>query len=397
MLRRPSQIRISVARRRAQPAVASIIRLTVTAIIAFELARVLTGVSAPILAPLTALLVVQVTLFHTLRTALQRVASVILGVVVALALSAWLGFSWWSLGVAIAAALSVGYVLRLGDSVLEVPISAMLILSLPTEPNVSGRLLATLIGAATGLISNLVIAPLRIQPAEEAVDDLGTRLADLLDQMAADLAGGHGLDRRQNWVARSRQITDEVETVEDALGEAEESVKLNPRSVLVIDPRVFLRRRLEKLEYASITVRGIARSLNDSAGLDQEVNPVRDQPAASSVADVLRELAAALRSYGQLARSKSVDRSALKDSVDLHLAEAGERQQTVANVMRADPAAASTGWPVRGELVAHLDRLRTELYPAPARTPAPAAIARNERWRRPLRAVTNLWKGRKNR
>jgi uncharacterized membrane protein YgaE (UPF0421/DUF939 family) len=372
----------------------TIVRLTVTAVIAFELARVLTGVAAPILAPLTALLVVQVTLFHTLRTALQRVASVILGVLVALGLSAWLGFTWWSLGLAIAAALIVGYALRLGESVLEVPISAMLILSLPTGPNVTGRILATLIGAATGLISNLVVAPLRVQPAEEAVDDLGGRLADLLDQMAADLAEGHGLDRRQNWMDRSRELTDEVETVEDALGQAEESVKLNPRSALVIDPRVFLRYRLEKLERATVVVRGIARSLNDSAGLDEELNPVRDQPAARSVADVLGELAAALRSYGQLARSKSVDRSALKESVDRHLAEANERQRTVADVMRADPAAPSAGWPVRGELVAHLDRLRTELYPAPARTP-PAAIARNERWRRPLRTVSDRWKIRK--
>ena len=38
--------------------------------------------------------------------------------------------------------------------------------------------------------------------------------------MAADLAEGHGLDRRQNWMARSRQLNDEVETVEDALESA---------------------------------------------------------------------------------------------------------------------------------------------------------------------------------
>src|SRR5215813_9708266 len=93
VFRRPPQESLSIARRRAQPVTITIVRLTVTAVVAFEVARLITGTDAPILAPLTALLVVQVTLFHTFRTALQRVASVVLGVVVALGLSAWLGFN----------------------------------------------------------------------------------------------------------------------------------------------------------------------------------------------------------------------------------------------------------------------------------------------------------------
>ena len=164
---------------------ATIIRLTITAVIAFVVARFVTGDN--ILAPLTALLVVQVTLYHTFRTALQRVVSVISGVLVAVALSHLIGFTWWSLGITIAAALVIGYTLRLGDSILEVPISAMLILSLPTEAAVSGRIVATLIGAAVGLISNLVVGPLRVRPAEEAVDQLSHRLADLLDTVANEL------------------------------------------------------------------------------------------------------------------------------------------------------------------------------------------------------------------
>jgi len=179
----------------------------------------------------------------------------------ALRLSNALGFTWWSLELAIAAALAVGFALRLGDSVLEVPISAMLILSLPVEAVVAERIVATLIGALTGLVSNLVLAPLRVQPAEEAIDDLGRRLADLLDQMSADLAEGSGPKRTGDWVRRARVLTDELEQVDGALGQAEESVRLNPRGSVVIDPRVYLRRRLEALEHATLTIRGIARSL----------------------------------------------------------------------------------------------------------------------------------------
>jgi uncharacterized membrane protein YgaE (UPF0421/DUF939 family) len=393
VLQRPAQESLSLVRRRAQPATLTIVRLTVTAVVAFLAARLVTGAASPILAPLTALLVVQVTLYQTFRSAMQRVASVVAGVLVALGLSTWLGFNWWSLGIAIAAALTIGFVLRLGDSVLEVPISAMLVLSLPTEAVALERVVATLVGAATGLISNLVVAPLRVEPAEEAVDDLGRRLASLLDEMSADLARGSGAERTADWVTRARELTAEFEQVEQALGQAEESVRLNPRSAVVDDPRVYLRRRLETLEHATLTIRGIARSLEDSAGLSDEVNPVRDAHAAERVADVLRELAAAMRAYGGLARSKSVDRAALKADVDRHLAEAGERHGAVADVLRADPAAPSAGWPVRGELVTHLNRLRSYLHPAPPR-PDRAGIARPPTWRRPVRAVVR-WVGRR--
>jgi uncharacterized membrane protein YgaE (UPF0421/DUF939 family) len=391
MRRRPAHQWVNLVRRHAQPAAITIARLTVTAVVAFVLARVITGARVPILAPLTALLVVQVTLYHTLRTALQRVASVVAGVLVALALSTTLGFTWWSLGITIAAALTIGYLLRLGDSVLEVPISAMLILSLPSETAVTGRIFATLIGAATGLVSNLIVAPLHIQSAEEAIDDLGRRLADLLDRMADDLAEGMGPERTREWVARARVLTAELDHVEEALGRAEESVKLNPRSPLVVDPRVYLRRRLERLEHATLTIRGIARSLNDSVGISDELNPVRDLHAARPVAVVLRELAAALRAYGRLAHSKEVDRDALKTDVDQHLAGAAEQQREVADVMRADAAAPSAGWPLRGELVTHLDRLRSDLYPAPPSHGRTGARAR-EALRRPVRAVKRRWR-----
>jgi len=362
-LRRPPQESLELARRRAQPTILTIVRLTVTAVIAFIVARRVTGDG--ILAPLTALIVVQVTLYQTLRTALQRIASVIIGVLVALGLSGALGFTWWSLGIAIAAALAVGYALRLGDSVLEVPISAMLILSLPTETAVEGRIVATLIGAAAGLASNLLVAPLRVQPAEEAVDDLSRRLADLLDQMAEDLEGGRGPQRAASWVSRARSLTDEAERVEGALSQAEESVKLNPRRPLVADPRVYLRARLERLEHATLNIRAIARSLNDSASLPDEASPIHDPRASERIARELRELAGVLRAYGRLALSKSVDREALKAEADRHLAGAGERQAEVAESLRTDTSPHTPAWPLRGELLSLLERLRTTLQPAP--------------------------------
>ena len=373
VIRKPVQGTLSLVRRRAQPTAFTIVRLAVTAVGAFLVARLF--VQADVLAPLTALLVVQATLYRTFRSALQRVVSVTAGVLVAVGLSDLLGFTWWSLGITIAAALAVGYALRLGDSILEVPISAMLILALPASSVVTERILATLVGAATGLVSNLLLAPLRVQPAEEAVDDLARRLADLLETVADDLAAGRGPQRVGVWVERARELTIDLDQVEDALGQAEESVRLNPRRTRVVDPRVYHRRRLEALATATLTVRGIARALNDSVGLAEEVSPLRDPVATNRIAELLRELAAVLRPYGSLARSRSVDRDALKSDIDQHLAEADRRQRALTDFLRAESTASPAGWQLKGELVSHLDRLRTSLEPPPPQADAERAAA----------------------
>jgi uncharacterized membrane protein YgaE (UPF0421/DUF939 family) len=106
------------------------LKTTLAAVLAYELARWLLGDQVPpLLAPLTALLVAQLTLFQTVKSGLERVGSVVAGVLVAVLLSRVVGLTWWSLAVTILASLVIGQILRLGDHTLEVPISAMLVLA----------------------------------------------------------------------------------------------------------------------------------------------------------------------------------------------------------------------------------------------------------------------------
>ena len=147
-----------MARQRAQPAAVTIVRLASTAVFAYLVALLLPVTSRPVLAPLTALLVIQVTLYQTLRSAVRRVGAVVSGVLLAVALSSWVGFTWWSLGLTIAVALAVGNSRHLGDSVLELPISAMLILSVDTRSAGTWRIVETLVGTGAGLVAGLVFA-----------------------------------------------------------------------------------------------------------------------------------------------------------------------------------------------------------------------------------------------
>jgi uncharacterized membrane protein YgaE (UPF0421/DUF939 family) len=374
---------LTLVRRRAQPTAAYVARLTVTAVLAYLLARQLPGGSPrSVLAPLTALLVVQATLFNTIGTAIRRVAAVTAGVLAAVAVAAYVPFSWWVLGLLVAGTLVLGIVLRLREEILEVPISAMLIFSVGSQAAASTRIIETLVGAAAGLAAGLLFAPIRVQPAKEAVGELSRQMADLLSQMAEGLAEAPDPKRAAEWLDRTRALRGEIERVDDALAEAEQSVRLNPRRLRVGDPAAGLRDGVDTLERAATDIRVLARSVADSARIDNENSPVKEAETRARLAAMLTELSAAVRAYGQLLETDpvSADFSAfaaepITEALEDHLEEAQRQQDQLADLLSTNPAGRPEGWQLRGEILAHVDRLRSELEPShlpePARPKAP--------------------------
>src|SRR3982750_5045778 len=89
-------------------------KATFAAVLAYGAADLLNTSDAPILAALTALLVVQLTVYETVAQGVQRILSVLAGVLIALAIAAVVGLTWWSLGAVVAVALVIGLLLRLG-------------------------------------------------------------------------------------------------------------------------------------------------------------------------------------------------------------------------------------------------------------------------------------------
>jgi hypothetical protein len=354
--------RIALARSRAQPKAAFIARLTVTAVFAYLLAWILPGTARSVLAPLTAVLVVQATAYQTVRSAFQRVVSVVAGVLVALAFSAAVGLTWWSLGLTIAAGLLLGSVLRLGHHMLEVPISAMLILSVDTGAAASGRIVDTLVGAVAGLAGGVLLSPVRTQPAEDAIGNLSRQMADLLEEIASGLPGGSDPDQTDAWLGRARALAGEIQHADDALGEAEDSLRLRPSALRPARTAVPLRNGLETLEHAAVTIRGLTRSITDEVRLPEGSAAMLATDAPGMMAGVLRQLAAALRAYGGLIRADLTDGRVPDGSeVERHLVQAREQQDRLAPVLRDAPGEASAGWPLRGEMLVHLDRLTNQL------------------------------------
>ena len=266
------------------------------------------------------------------------------------------------LGLLIAGTLALGIVLRLRDEILEVPISAMLIFSVDSHAAATSRITETLIGAAAGLAAGLVFAPLRVQPAKNAVGDLSRQMADLLAQMADGLAEVPDPRRAAEWLDRTRALRGEIERVDDALAQAEESVRLNPRRLRFGDPAAGLREGVDTLERAATDMRVLARSVADSARIDSDHSPVREAETRARLAAVIAELSAAVRAYGQLLEADRCPRlhrqhaaagrlftAALED----HLEEAQRQQDQLADLLSTDPAERPEGWQLRGEILAY--------------------------------------------
>jgi uncharacterized membrane protein YgaE (UPF0421/DUF939 family) len=362
---------LTLVRPRTQPAVIYIARMTGAAMFAYLLALPLPDSDRPVLAPLTALLVVQATLFQTIHAALRRVGAVTVGVLVAVAVAASVPFSGWTLGLLIAGSLALGMVLRLKGEILEVPVSAMLIFAVDTHAAATTRVLDTLVGAAAGLAAGLLFAPLRVQPARDAIGDLTREMSELLGEMAAGLTDIPDPRRTTEWLERTRALRGEVERMDDALSSAEESLRLNPRlRNSGSNPAAGLREGVDTLERAATDMRVLARSVADSAHIDSEHSPVKEAETRAQLGLMLSDLSAAVGAYGELIQADAPRAigtqpipPASTERLEEHLRSAAGHRDQLAGLLRADPSQHPDDWPLRGEILAHVDRLTAELQP----------------------------------
>ncbi|MDF2738952.1 MAG: hypothetical protein K0S88_318 [Actinomycetia bacterium] len=338
-------------------------KTTLAAVVSWELALLLPGSEPPVFAPLTAMLVTQVTLVQTITGSLQRVASVVAGVLLALGAADLLGLHWWSIGLVIFVSLALGQVLRLGPHRMEVSISALLVLALGGTPGIARtRLLETLIGAGVGVVVNAVLVPpVYLQPAGEAIYELADDMARVLKGAAADLAEGWSGQDAYERLQEARELDGEVGEAREAVARAEDSLRLNPRRRLVGDPLDELREGMTTMEHSVILVRGICRSLVDLDTITGGRGPgpeLRD-----ALGRLLGEVAGAMRTFGELVASSVPGPPANQAPLLRALARARAGRDELAKAMAAGPREEPGAWQVHGHLLANIDRLLSELDP----------------------------------
>jgi len=216
----------------SRDATVQVAKTALAAALAWEVAANYVPGQQPVLAPLAAVLAIEVTVQQTLRGSGQRVAAVVVGVAAADGLIGFTGLHAWSIALVIAAALAIGRLLRLGDLGNEAAVSALLVMTVvgSTHGLIRDRIVDTLIGGAVGAVVNLLIVPpTRVGDAGRAVVDFGDRIVGLLSALGEGLADGLPREAAERTLREARSLERESRATFDSLDRAAQSLRLNLR------------------------------------------------------------------------------------------------------------------------------------------------------------------------
>ncbi|MGR4878169.1 aromatic acid exporter family protein [Streptomyces sp. LARHCF249] len=352
-----------IARRRRDPVAVQALRSTAAAVVSYVIALRLSSEPNPLTAPLTALLVVQVTLYSTLTTSIRRVNSVVVGVLIAIAFSVLVGLTWWSLGLLILASLVVGHLVRVDEFVPEVAISAMLVLGVTQVADTAwDRVLETLIGAAVGLLVNLLVAPpLWVGPAGTAITDLATRMSRLLNHLGEESLGTVKVEQAAARLHEARRLDNDIAQVDASLRQAEDSLRLNPRVKEGLLFRLVLRTGLDTLEICAVVLRVACRTLTDLAKARPD-GPLFATRTTIALRQVLVHTAFAVESFAQLITAQvSANAEEAEARLTGELAVARAHRDRLADLLLADVGEDPAQWQLHGALLAEIDRVLDEL------------------------------------
>ncbi|MGH9215649.1 MAG: FUSC family protein [Acidimicrobiales bacterium] len=237
------------------------------------IARAVTDLPNPVLAPLTAVVVVQVSVRASVLTALQRSAAVVLGVLLALAIGDALELNGLTVAVLVAVSLAVAQlVLRLPPSAArQVPISGLVVLSaVASSPESSGwrRGLDTVLGAAVGVAVSLVLPASRLVDARQTLERLTASLGGVLETMGSGLQQRWSTDQTGDWRRNARTVRDRlVGQAIEAVGNGREAARWNVRDRRHVEVLGRYEDVMPRLERTAIGISVISRGLDDHARL----------------------------------------------------------------------------------------------------------------------------------
>jgi hypothetical protein len=339
-----------------------LLKAAIATVVAWKVAVHLLHSPQPFYAPMAALLVVDQTMVRSLSASAQRIAAVVLGMVVAWVVGSVVGVTWWSMVPVLLVALLLARWRRLGDHGIQVPV--MVLLSLLTVKGTDTEftyltIVETVVGGVIGVATNaVVLAPLHIQQPRDAVRSLTARVRRLLDDMATGLREGWDADRARKWYDTSTEIVQTAPEVLETIATGRESTRLNPRHDLrpVDIDWAGYEHTVETVRRSQWQISGIARTLVDSADAAEGTEQV---PVPSE--HFIERYAEALEDIGRAADHFGLRNEVEQGEVDRHLSEALTKLDELGAWVRDTPLDDPHAWPAYGALILDAQRLAREL------------------------------------
>jgi hypothetical protein len=352
-----------------------VIKSAVAAGLAWWIADLVTGIGNPVLASLSAIVVVQVSVRASVRLAIQRSIAVVLGVLLALAISHTFELNTLTVTFLVAGSLGVAeLVLRLPRAAArQVPVSMLVVLAAVSANNHSqgwDRAVDTILGAAIGVGVSLAFPASRLVDARQTLERLASSVAGVLEAMGAGLQETWSTEetevwRRQARVSRERLVDQAVE----AVGNGREAARWNVRDLRHIDELSRFEEVMPRLERTAIGVSVISRGLDDHTRVSGT-----SHKSMPKMGELLIALAGAIRATvaSVLDGSQQSDISTLLDDVrarrNLCMQAATRRARLAIDGGDEDDSAAAEGeWLNYAALLVQVDRIVADLSaPLPA-------------------------------
>jgi hypothetical protein len=271
-----------------------------------------------LMAPWTALFLVQSTVYRSLLYALQQLAVVVVGTLLAAAAGVLTHNEMAAMAVALPLTVLLGNYARFGTQGLYAPTAALFVLAYGSYSgsDIAYRLLETLLGAAIAICVNaLVLPPVHSRRMGRLRAQLPQESAELLHDVADGLAQGRDEEQARGWYDRAQRLTDVVTDLREARRWSEESYRVNPgrrfRREPPTPPAVAWDFVWDQMtEHIATTIRTLAE-------------PTRRPPLPSDVRDALVSV---LRAAGDTCRCDQHARHpAGGDSAAVHAAEQARR------------------------------------------------------------------------
>jgi uncharacterized membrane protein YgaE (UPF0421/DUF939 family) len=340
-----------------------VIKSAVAAVVAWLLAGLLPENPAPILAPLTAIFSINLTIAGSMRDAVQRVLGVVFGILLAVLISEYIGPNAWAIFLVILISFYVGRRLGLDPSgIQQIAVSALLIVlgaaSNAIDDAAILHLANTLIGTGVGLLLNASVAPPNYLPdARRRLLEVGDAIQDDLRVLAEAVRTGISNDEAVTTLHLARETNTKLLELDSTLSQAQESLQFNllgrrQRDVLRLYQRADL-----ALEHASIQTRMIARALADATAQDAPQGWLAHEALGAPLADLLDMAVETLDAH--LARLREGD---LTGGFPIDAARLTGHQSAIAIRGGAfDAELCQGGWIYLGEVVALATQLITDL------------------------------------
>ncbi|MFF1401466.1 aromatic acid exporter family protein [Streptomyces sp. NPDC058287] len=268
------------------------------ALLAWALAGWWWNAPMALLAPWTAMFIVQSTVYRSIRSALQQFCVVLLGTMLAAGAAAATGNSTAAMVIVLPLTVLLGNYARFGTQGMYAPTAALFVLAsgASSGDDILHRLLETLLGAVIGIAVNaLVLPPVHANTVRHLRERLPQQSAELLHGAADGVRRSYTRDDAAAWYDGAGRLSDLATDLRTARRWANESYRLNPggklrRSVGAEPPADHDLTWERVAEHTRMTMRALAEMAPDAP--EQAAIPASTSAAVAEILDGAGDLCA---------------------------------------------------------------------------------------------------------